>query len=546
MGNNRDSRSVRIKYGKSPYSDGLIFHRLDDGCSLGNHSFVNFADAFRKTDIDGKAGRQRFGVRCIGIDSDLLLGLSCRGQDHHSSMLHGYIEAQYTLIEGTACWHIQRTNVWYGTNDVHRSSLRGRFSAVVSEASLNGRVGLSGSAGSLPHDSFEIFFGRHWHASRPRDKDPQRLHPKAGCLIPATDEDMLPFAPINAIRLGRIEEGQARGLAYEYRSPIARTVNRAILRGRGHANWYRAVGLCLLIRLPRNLDWREQSLWSDRRRCADRGLSCERPKDAKFRATSGREPVMKEKLRFLGLDVHAETIAVAVAEPEGKVRSLGTIPNRAEYIRKLIKKLGPADKLRACYEAGPTGYVVYWQLAELGVECEVVAPTLVPVKAGDRVKTDRRDAEKLARCYRSGDLTAVWVPDEGSEALRDLVRAREAAKQDQTRARHRLSKFLLRSGQRPPTGVRSWTRPYLIWVAQLRFTQIAQESTRQDYLHEVEHMRERVARLEQAIIEAVKLASPALQKVINDLQALRGIADISAVTIAASWARYLASIVLAS
>ena len=159
---------------------------------------------------------------------------------------------------------------------------------------------------------------------------------------------------------------------------------------------------------------------------------------------------MKEKLRFLGLDVHAETIAVAIAEPDGEVRSLGTIPNRAESIRKLIRKLGPAEKLRACYEAGPTGYVVYWQLAELGIQCEVVAPTLVPVKAGDRVKTDRRDAEKLARCYRSGDLTAVWVPDEGSEALRDLVRAREAAKQDQMRARHRLSKFLLRSGSHAP------------------------------------------------------------------------------------------------
>ena len=143
---------------------------------------------------------------------------------------------------------------------------------------------------------------------------------------------------------------------------------------------------------------------------------------------------MKEKLRFLGLDVHAETIAVAVAEPDGEVRSLGTIPNRVESIRKMIKKLGPAEKLRVCYEAGPTGYVVYWQLAELGVQCTVVAPTLVPTKAGDRVKTDRRDAEKLARCHRSGDLTAVWVPDEGSEALRDLVRAREAAKQDQMRA----------------------------------------------------------------------------------------------------------------
>ena len=205
-----------------------------------------------------------------------------------------------------------------------------------------------------------------------------------------------------------------------------------------------------------------------------------------------------------------------------------------ESVRKLIKKLGPVDKLRVCYEAGPTGYVLYWQLAELGVQCEVIAPSLVPkVKAGDRVKTDRRDAEKLARSYRSGDLTAVWVPDAGSEALRDLVRAREAAKQDELRARHRLGKFLLRSGHRPPAGVRSWTHLHLTWVSQIRFAQPAQESTRLDYLHEVEHMRERVLRLEQAIVEAVKLASPALQEVITDLQALRGIAHISAVTIAA-------------
>ena len=133
---------------------------------------------------------------------------------------------------------------------------------------------------------------------------------------------------------------------------------------------------------------------------------------------------MKEKLRFLGLDVHAETIAVAIAEPGGEVRSLGTIANREESIRKLVKKLGSVEQLRACYEAGPTGYVLYWQLAKLGIKCEVIAPTLVPVKAGDRVKTDRRDAEKLARSYRSDDLTAVWVPDESSEALRDLVRAR--------------------------------------------------------------------------------------------------------------------------
>jgi transposase len=242
---------------------------------------------------------------------------------------------------------------------------------------------------------------------------------------------------------------------------------------------------------------------------------------------------MKETVRFLGLDVHAETIAVAVAEPDGEVRSRGTIANRAESIRKLVKKLGPAGQLRACYEAGPTGYVLYWQLAELGVKCEVIAPTLVPRKAGDRVKTDRRDAERLARSFRSGDLTAVWVPDEGSEALRDLVRAREAAKQDQLRARHRLSKFLLRSGQRPAAGMKAWTLGYMAWVRQLRFQQAAQESTRLDYLHEVEHMAERVVRLEQAITEAVKLASPELQEVVGDLQALRGIAQISAVTIAA-------------
>jgi transposase len=242
---------------------------------------------------------------------------------------------------------------------------------------------------------------------------------------------------------------------------------------------------------------------------------------------------MKEKVRFLGLDVHAETITVAVAEPGDEVRSLGTIANRIESIRKLVKKLGPVEQLKACYEAGPTGYVLYWQLAEMGVKCDVIAPTLVPMRAGDRVKTDRRDAEKLARCHRAGDLTAVWVPDAGSEALRDLVRAREAAKQDQLRARHRLSKFLLRSGQRPAVGLKAWTQLHMAWVRQLRFQQAAQESTRLDYLHEVEHMAERVVRLEQAIAEAVKLSSPELQEVVKNLQSLRGIAQISAVTIAA-------------
>jgi transposase len=238
-------------------------------------------------------------------------------------------------------------------------------------------------------------------------------------------------------------------------------------------------------------------------------------------------------VRFIGLDVHAETIAVAVAEPHGDVRSLGTIPNRPESIRKLMKKLGPAAHLRVCYEAGPTGYVVYWQLTTLGVKCEVVAPTLVPVKAGDRVKTDRRDALKLARSYRAGDLTPVWVPDAAHEALRDLVRAREAAKKDQLRARHRLGKFLLRHGRRPPTAMHAWTQAYLAWVkSAVHFDHATQEATLLDYIHEVEHVADRITRLEGAITAAVETAPIHMLAVIEALQALRGIALVSAVTIA--------------
>jgi transposase len=242
---------------------------------------------------------------------------------------------------------------------------------------------------------------------------------------------------------------------------------------------------------------------------------------------------MREKLRFLGMDVHAETIAVAVAEPDGEVRSLGTIANREDSIRKFIKKLGSPEHLRACYEAGPTGFVLYWQLTQLGVDCTVVAPSLVPKKPGDRVKTDRRDALKLAHCHRNGDLTAVWVPDEASEALRDLVRQREAAKQDQLRARHRLTKFLLRTGQRPPLGLKAWTERYMRWLAQVRYAQPAQEVTRLDCMNEFEHMSVRVARLEAAILEVIKQAPQAMQELIRGLQALRGVAHISAVTLAA-------------
>jgi len=241
------------------------------------------------------------------------------------------------------------------------------------------------------------------------------------------------------------------------------------------------------------------------------------------------------KIRFVGLDVHADTIAVAVAEQGGEVRPLGVIPNRVEVIRKLVARLGPAKNLKVCYEAGPTGYVLYWQLTALGVACEVIAPSLVPVKAGDRVKTDRRDAVKLARSYRAGDLTPVWVPDATHEALRDLVRAREDARQDQMRARHRLNKFLLRHGQRPPADVKkSWTQKYMTWIKeQVHFEQPALEATLLDYVHEVEHMAERIQRLEKAITEAIEKLPPAMRAVVEALQALRGVAQITAVTVVA-------------
>src|SRR5213594_4623423 len=244
-----------------------------------------------------------------------------------------------------------------------------------------------------------------------------------------------------------------------------------------------------------------------------------------------KEPVMKKDIRFVGLDVHAETISVAVADPSGEVRSIGIIPNRPEAIRKLVKRLGPPDTLRACYEAGPTGYVLYWQLTELGVRCDVVAPTLVPVKAGDRVKTDRRDAEKLARSYRSGDLTPVWVPDAAHEALRDLVRAREAAKKDQLRARHRLGKFLLRQGRRAPTGSKAWGVKHRAWLHTIRFAHPAQDVTLLDYRTEIDHAAERIARLERAIATAADLTPAPVRAVIAGLQALRGIAKLSAVSV---------------
>jgi transposase len=240
---------------------------------------------------------------------------------------------------------------------------------------------------------------------------------------------------------------------------------------------------------------------------------------------------MKKNTLFVGMDVHADFIYIALAEAgrDGEVRSYGRISNRPETVRKTMRKLGQKHKLRVCYEAGPCGYVLYWQITMMGFECQVVAPTLIPKKPGDRVKTDRRDAEKLARSYRAGELTFVWVPDRSHEALRDLVRARESAKKDQGVARHRLSKFLLRNGIYKPVRMTSWTQKHILWIKTLKFEEKSQEVVFQDYLHEVEHQRDRIKALEQAIDLAIEEAPEEKRQLVAALQMLRGVGKVTAI-----------------
>src|SRR6202166_2703046 len=170
-----------------------------------------------------------------------------------------------------------------------------------------------------------------------------------------------------------------------------------------------------------------------------------------------RRRVMADRTTYVGLDVHKEGIAVAVAAGglRGEVREYGRIANTATALDRLLRKLGgDGVTLRFCYEAGPCGYGIQRQVSTAGHECVVVAPSLIPRRAGDRVKTDRRDAASLAKLHRAGELTAVWVPDAGHEAMRDLVRARLDAVHSLRRARQQLSGFLLRQGC--PYGRPAW------------------------------------------------------------------------------------------
>jgi transposase len=238
-----------------------------------------------------------------------------------------------------------------------------------------------------------------------------------------------------------------------------------------------------------------------------------------------------QKVRFVGLDVHKASIAIAVADGDGSApETVATIPNDTSALLKRLRKLAVGGKVQCCYEAGPTGFGLQRALQAAGVECVVIAPSLVPRTAGDRVKTDRRDAVKLARFLRSGDLTEVHVPDAATEAMRDLERCRDDAKRAERTARHQLSKYLLRHG-RIYDGKGAWTGMHLDWVRRQVFEHEAQNRVLVDCVHAVESATARVERLTKDIVDLVE--SWSLRPLVKALQALRGVQVISAVILAA-------------
>lgn len=234
------------------------------------------------------------------------------------------------------------------------------------------------------------------------------------------------------------------------------------------------------------------------------------------------------KVRFVGLDVHQETITVAVADADGSAPAVvGTFSSDIPRLVKQLKKLGPASSLRCCYEAGAGGFVLERALSREGIICIIVAPSLVPTKqSGERVKTDKRDALRLARFLRSGDLVAIHVPDEETEAMRDLSRARLDAVKAQLRARQQLSRFLVRHGQRYP-GKRTSAVAFLKWARTVEFRFEAQRRVLADYVRATEEGVERIERLTRDISELVQqwAGGPA----VTAMQALRGVQLVTAV-----------------
>ncbi len=238
---------------------------------------------------------------------------------------------------------------------------------------------------------------------------------------------------------------------------------------------------------------------------------------------------MSNSIRFVGLDVHKESVVAAFVDGDGKAVECGSVETSQGAIEGLARKLTRrGHQLRFCYEAGPCGYGIYRWLKALGHECVVIAPSLIPQRRGDRVKTDRRDAAKLARLLHAGMLTAVWVPDPAHEAMRDLVRARDAAVRAVRRARQQLLSFLLRHGHR--YGRKTWTAAHRRWLSDLAFAHPAQRIVLEDAIDTVEAAQRRRDELTRQIAELVP--SWSLAPVVRALQALRGVALIVAVTIA--------------
>lgn len=239
---------------------------------------------------------------------------------------------------------------------------------------------------------------------------------------------------------------------------------------------------------------------------------------------------MNELITYVGLDVHKDTISVALAETgkRGEVREHGKIANTPAALKTLVAKLARGGNvLRFCYEAGPCGYGIQRQLSEAGHDCAVVAPSLIPRKPGDRIKTDRRDAINLAKLHRAGELTPVWIPDQAHEAIRDLVRARLAAIRALRQARQQLSGFLLRHGHHYPRA--AWTIMHRRWLAGLKFEQAIHHIVLEDCIAAVEAATARRDRLEACLEEA--LPNWSLGPVVRALQALRGLALVAAATL---------------
>ncbi len=238
---------------------------------------------------------------------------------------------------------------------------------------------------------------------------------------------------------------------------------------------------------------------------------------------------MDQNSTVVGLDVHKNHITAAVLPPNtARPREVRTIENNRQAIVRLVKEMPRQQRTTFVYEAGPCGYEVHRQVTALGVRAVVIAPALTPVRPGDRVKTNRRDAEKLARLYRAGELTEIRVPTRLEEAARDLVRAREDALTDRLRARHRLNKFLLRHG-RVYRDTKAWTIAHRQWLRLQRFDLALAQHTFDAYLRAVVEAEDRLASLEQQVLELADNA--AYRTAVQYLRCLKGIDTVSALTV---------------